>query len=51
MYFLGNLPFFKIHVSCFMVQDDSPCANTISKFMLWVKGLVQLSQFGGISFL
>ena len=34
MYLLGNLPFFKIHVDCFMAQDDSPCANVISKCML-----------------
>ena len=25
MYLLGNLPFFKIHVNCFMAGDDSPC--------------------------
>ena len=45
MYLLGNLPFFKIHVNCFMAQDDSPCANAISKCMLWVKDLVPLSVF------
>ena len=42
---LGNVPSFKIHVSRFMAQDNSPCANVISKCMLWVRGLVQLSQF------
>ena len=26
LYFLGNLPFFKMHVNCFMAGDDSPCA-------------------------
>ena len=26
----GNLPFFKIHVSYFMAQDDSPGANVVS---------------------
>ena len=26
MYLLGNLPFVKIHVNCFMARDDSPCA-------------------------
>ena len=31
IYLLGNLPFFKIHVNHFMAQDDSPCANVISK--------------------
>ena len=31
MYLLVNLPFFKIHVNCFMALDDSPCANVISK--------------------
>ena len=30
-FFFGNLPFFKIHVNCFMAQNDSPCANAISK--------------------
>ena len=41
MNLLGNLPFFKIHVNCFMAGDDFPCANAISKCML--RGLVQLS--------
>ena len=45
MYLLGNLPFFKIHVNCFMDRDDSPCANAISKCMLWVRGLVTVSEF------
>ena len=45
MYLLGNLPFFKIHVNHFMAQDDSPCANVISKCMLWVRGLVPFSEF------
>ena len=35
----GNLHFFEIHLNCFMAQDDSPCANAISKCMLWVRGL------------
>ena len=26
LYFLGNLPFFKMHVNCFMAGDDSSCA-------------------------
>ena len=43
MYSLGNLPFFKIHVNRFMAQDDSAFANVISKYMLWVRGLVPLS--------
>ena len=30
IYLPGNLPFFKIHVNHFMVQDDSPAANVIS---------------------
>ena len=34
MYLLGNLPFFKIHVNCFMSQDDSRGANIISRYML-----------------
>ena len=46
MYLLGNQPFFKIHVNCFMDQDDSSCA----KCRLWVRGLVPLSQFRGIPF-
>ena len=29
MYLFGNLPFFKIHVNCFMAQDDSRRANAI----------------------
>ena len=45
IYLLGNLPFFKIHVNHFMAQDDSPCANVISKCMLWVRDLVPLSEF------
>ena len=45
MYLLGNLSFFKMHVNCFMAQDDSLCANAISKCMLWVRGLVKLFQF------
>ena len=40
IYLLGNLPFFKIHVNGFMAQDDSPCANVMSKCMLWMRGLV-----------
>ena len=43
MYSLGNLPFFKIQVNRFMAQDDSAFANVISKYMLWVRGLVPLS--------
>ena len=45
MYLLGNLLFFKIHVNHFMAQDNSPCANVISKCMLWVRGLVPVSEF------
>ena len=45
LYLLGDLPFFKIHVNHFMAQDNSPCANVISKCMLWVRGLVPLSEF------
>ena len=45
MSLLGKLPFFKIHVNCFMVQDNSPCANVIPKCMLWVRGLVPVSEF------
>ena len=42
IYLLGNLPFFKIPVSHFMAQDDSSCANVISRCMLWVRSLVPL---------
>ena len=42
MYFLGNVPYFKTHVNCFMAGDDSPCTNAILKCILWVRGLVQL---------
>ena len=45
VYLLGNLPFFKNHVNCFMAQDDSPCANVVSKCMLWVRDLVLFSEF------
>ena len=38
----GATAFSKIHVNHFMAQDDSPCANVISKRMLWVRGLVPL---------
>ena len=34
IYLLGNLPFFKIHVSCFMAQDDSPGATGISMYLV-----------------
>ena len=51
MYFLGNLSFFKIHVNRFMAWDDSLCANVISKCMLWVRGLVSLSEFWNVSYL
>ena len=45
MYLLGNLPFFKAHVHCFMARDDLPCAIAFSKCLLWERGLVQLSPF------
>ena len=45
VYLLGNLPFCKIHVNRFMAWDDSPGTNVISKCMLWVRGLVPLSEF------
>ena len=45
MYLLGNLLFFKIHVNHFMAQDNSPCANVISKCMLSVRGLGPFSKF------
>ena len=51
IYLLGNLPFFKIHVNDFMARDDSPSVNVILKYMLWVRGLVLLSEFWDISFL
>ena len=45
MYLPGNLPFFKIYVNHFMAEENSPCANVISKCMLWVRGLGTLSEF------
>ena len=51
VYLLENLPFFKIHVNHFMAQDNSPCANVISKCMLWVRGLVPVCEFWDIFFL
>ena len=50
MSLLGNQPFFKIHINCFLFWDNSPCANIISKCMLWVRGLVPVSEFWDISF-
>ena len=43
--FTRKLPFFKILVNHFMAQDNSPCANVISKCMLWVRRLVPVSEF------
>ena len=51
MCLLGNLPFFKIHVNHFMAWDNSPCANVISKCMLWVRGLVLLQVLRHFLFL
>ena len=51
IYLYGNLPFFRIRVDRFMVQDDSPGAKMISKCILWVRGLVPSSEFWDISFL
>ena len=46
VYLIGNLPLnFKIHVSHFMAQDNSHCANVISKCILWMRGLAPLSEF------
>ena len=45
MSLLGNLPFFKMHINPFMAWDNSPCANVISKCMLWVRALVPVSEF------
>ena len=45
VYLLGNLPFFKIHVNCFMAQDDSPCVDVISKHMLWPGATLSLETF------
>ena len=51
LYLYGTLPLFKIHVNHFMARDDSPGAKIISKCILWVRGLVPLSEFWDISFL
>ena len=40
IYLYGDLPFFKIHVNHFMAWHDSPGAKIISKWILWVRGLV-----------
>ena len=45
IHLLGNLPFFKIYVDRFVAQDDSLGANVISKCLLWVRGLVTVSEF------
>ena len=44
-YLLGNLLFFKIHVSHFAAWDESPCAKVISERMSRVSGLVTVSEF------
>ena len=44
LYLLGNLPFFKIPVNNFVVQDYSLGAKVISKCLLWVRGLVLFSS-------
>ena len=51
MYLLRNLPFFKIHGNRLMARDDSQCASVISERMLWMRGLVPLSELWDISFL
>ena len=51
IYLLGNLPFLKIHVNHFMARMTHLVANVISKCMLWVRGLVPVSEFGDIPFL
>ena len=51
IYLYGNLPFFKIHASRFMAQDDSPGAKIISKCILSVRDLVPFSEFWNICFL
>ena len=51
VYLLGNLPFCKIHVNHFMAWDNSPCANVVSKYVLWVRSLVPVSEFWDIPFL
>ena len=38
---VGNL----ISASSALTLNLTPCANAISKCMLWVRGLMQLSQF------
>ena len=51
MSLFGNLPFLKNHINYFTAWENSPCANVISKCMLWVRVLVPLSEFWDISFL
>ena len=41
----GHLSFFNIHIICFTAWNDLPCANVISKCMLWMRDLVPLSEF------
>ena len=50
IYWSGNLPFFKIHVSRPMARDDSPGASVLSVHVA-VRGLEPLSEFWDISFL
>ena len=42
MYLLGNLPFFKIHVNCFMAGDDSPFA-ILSQNACYERGALTIS--------
>lgn len=42
MYLLGNLPFFKIHVNCFMAGDDSPFA-ILSQNACYGRGALTIS--------
>ena len=39
-YLYGDLPFFKIQVNYFMAQDKPFGAKIITKYILWVRGLV-----------
>ena len=39
-YLYGDLPFFKIQVNPFMAQDEPFGAKIITKYILWVRGLV-----------
>ena len=50
-YLLGNLAFFRIHVTCFIPGDESPCANAISKCVLGARAWCSSLSFEAVLYL